>query len=936
MKYLPQYLFILITIFSLKLCYGQELPSIVKYTSDIYGGGNQNWMLDQNKTNSIYVANNEGLLEYNGSKWKLYPSPNETILRSVKVIGELVYTGCYMEFGFWKKNKTGFLEYHSLSQKIKHKLIDDEQFWNIIDYDQWVIFQSLNRIYIYDTSTQIFNIITPKSGILKSFKTLKGIYFQTISDGIFEIENGTAALVTNNELILDKKVLNIFDTNDGKLIQTQYSGFYILKEGQLYKTFENTTAFLQSTSIYTSLQLSNGYFAMGTISNGLYILDQTGSIVYHITQNKGLNNNTVLSLFEDTDKNLWIGLDNGIDCLNINSPVKSFFDKTGILGTVYTSIFFQNKLYIGTNQGLFLKNENSPNSFQIIPGTKGQVWNLYEYENTLFCGHDSGTFIIDNNIAKQIYNLSGTWKFEPNPNDKDQLIQGNYSGLSILKKTGNEWKYSHKISGFDYSSKYFETHNSNEIYISHEYKSIFRIVLNSAFTKTVEIQTYQTPSIGKNVALIKFNNIILFANKEGIFRLNDSSKTFEKDSVLSKVFEKDEYRSGKMIVDRSNKLWIFTKNNINYFTTGKISSHPKINTIPIPYSLNNSMLGYENIASIGENNYLIGTTDGYYAIDINDLKFNKYNIHLNSVYKSRTNSEIQYLSCNEEASIPYTFNNLTFDFSVPEYNKYMVAEYQHLLEGYFENWSEWQNNASVSFKNLPSGNYIFRVKAKVGNQLSENEIVYKFRIERPWYGSFSAIFIYVLLTIIIAYLIHKTYKTYYQAQKNKLIEDNKRELELKELEIEQELLRLKNEQLEQDVTSKNRELAASTMNLIKKNELLSAIKDDLKKTDDNSKNIKNVITTINKNISEEDTWDLFKEAFNNADKDFLKKIKSTHTTLTPNDLRLCAYLRLNLSSKEIAPLLNISVRSVEIKRYRLRKKMDLPHEQGLVEYILSI
>ena len=80
---------------------------------------------------------------------------------------------------------------------------------------------------------------------------------------------------------------------------------------------------------------------------------------------------------------------------------------------------------------------------------------------------------------------------------------------------------------------------------------------------------------------------------------------------------------------------------------------------------------------------------------------------------------------------------------------------------------------------------------------------------------------------------------------------------------------------------------------------------------------------------------MFKEAFDNADNDFLKKVKQAHSSLTPNDLRLCAYLRLNLSSKEIAPLLNISVRSVEIKRYRLRKKMDLSHEQGLVEYILA-
>jgi DNA-binding CsgD family transcriptional regulator len=172
----------------------------------------------------------------------------------------------------------------------------------------------------------------------------------------------------------------------------------------------------------------------------------------------------------------------------------------------------------------------------------------------------------------------------------------------------------------------------------------------------------------------------------------------------------------------------------------------------------------------------------------------------------------------------------------------------------------------------------------------------------------------------------------------KLIEENNRLLEIKELEIEQQLMKLENEKLILDVDLKNKELAATSMNLNSKNELLAFIKEDLKKTSEsnNSLSVKSVIRTINKNITEEDSWKVFKEAFDNADKDFLKKIKQAHSSLTPNDLRLCAYLRLNLSSKEIAPLLNISLRSVEIKRYRLRKKMDLHHEQGLVEYIISV
>jgi DNA-binding CsgD family transcriptional regulator len=194
-----------------------------------------------------------------------------------------------------------------------------------------------------------------------------------------------------------------------------------------------------------------------------------------------------------------------------------------------------------------------------------------------------------------------------------------------------------------------------------------------------------------------------------------------------------------------------------------------------------------------------------------------------------------------------------------------------------------------------------------------------------------------LIGVVLARIIHKAYKNYYKKKEDKLIEENNLLLEIKELENEQHMMRVRNEQLLGDVDAKSRELAASAMNLHNKNELLAIIKEDLKKTNkDDNRAVKSVISIINNNITEKDSWSVFKEAFENTDKDFLKKVKIAHPSLTPSDLRLCAYLRLNLSSKEIAPLLNISVRSVEIKRYRLRKKMDLSHEQGLVEYILAL
>ena len=212
---------------------------------------------------------------------------------------------------------------------------------------------------------------------------------------------------------------------------------------------------------------------------------------------------------------------------------------------------------------------------------------------------------------------------------------------------------------------------------------------------------------------------------------------------------------------------------------------------------------------------------------------------------------------------------------------------------------------------------------------------YSFSIMYPWYYSYWAIFIYFIIIVFLSLLINNLYTRYYRRKQIKYVEESKKELALKELSNTKALIEAKNDQLNQRIENKNRELAISTMSMIKKNTLLGSIKDQLVKVKEISE-LDRVVRNINKNINNDDDWNFFEEAFNNADQDFLKKIKDIHPKLTPNDLRLCAYLRLNLSSKEIASLLNISSKSVEIKRYRLRKRMNLEHGTNLISYILSV
>lgn len=927
-------LFFLTCLFCSTFITAQELSPVQNFTPSTYKGGNQNWGISQAVNKNIYVANDKGLLQFDGSEWRLYPSPNKTIMRSVNSIKNKIFTGCYMEFGFWEKDEFNNLKYTSLSSKLKIDLIEDEQFWNILNYERWVLFQSLHRIYVYDVEQESFTIITSETRIPKAFKIKDDIYFQKIGVGLFSIKNGVPVLLSDSEIIKQNDVVSILPLKNSILIQTQNKGSFTL-QGNKLKRWQASSNAIKNTSIYSSLKLKDGGLVFGTISNGIYYLNKKGETILHVNQENGLQNNTVLSLFEDADNNIWLGLDNGISVINLKSPIKVFNDITGVLGAVYASVVYNNTLYIGTNQGLFYKKVNSQESFRFIEGTKGQVWCLKKIDNTLFCGHNSGTFLIKNNKATLISTILGTWDIKPIAANKNLLLQGTYTGLSILEKKNNLWKLKNKLEGFHISSRYFEMLSKQQLFVSHEYKGVFKIVLNDDFTKVVSYKKDHSAPVSFNSSIAKYNKELLYLSNSGLFKYNNSEKKFKKDTILTKLlFDEDTYYSGKLI-NLDSDLWTFNSENIVLLSPAKLNKTLKSVKIPLPSSLRKSVTGYESISKITDKTYLIGNTSGYILLDMAKYRNTSYKVKINTIEKKDINNQVTSLSLVNKNKIKASENNLLFKYSVPIFNKYTEVRYQYKLKGMYNVWSKWSTISNVEFKNLSYGSYTFVVRAKVGKTILPSTATHTFKIDRPWYLSNLMLVVYLLLLLGFFVLMHFFYNRYYNRQRHRIIAKKQREFALLQLENDKVIMKLKNDKLKSEVQSKTRELANSTMSIVKKNELLREIKKELSQLKNNEA-VKPVIKIVNKNLTDARDWEMFQEAFNNTDRDFLKKVKLVHPSLTPNDLKLCAYLRLNLSSKEIAPLLNISPRSVEIKRYRLRKKMELPHKKSLVEYILEV
>jgi DNA-binding CsgD family transcriptional regulator len=912
----------------------QEIPPIQQYKSKISFAGNQNWMISQDEKGTIYTANNKGLLQFRGTNWKLNSSPNQSIIRSVKVIDEKICVGSYMDFGFWERSPNGELLYTSLAKELEVDILEDEQFWNIVKYSEKIIFQSLHRLIIVDIGNRDYQFVPTTNTLLKSYRVGNEIYFQESGMGLFEVKSGKAFLISDDKILHDNVIVGMYKVEGKLLLLTDKSGFFFLENNRLKKWEIEGEKSFEGYRLYSSLRLSDGSFAMGSIANGLIWIDAEGKVILELNKANGISNNTILTLFEDQNQNLWLGLDNGIDCVNVNSPFLEYNDDIGKIGAVYASARSGNYFYLGTNHGLYFRDINSRDDFRQIPGTEGQVWNLSSINGDLFCGHDLGTFHVVGTKATKIGNIPGTWAFKKHPKSNDLLLQGNYSGIHVLQKVNNSWVYKNKLKGFDISSRFFEMVNDTTLLVGHEYKGVFKLSINPEFDSVIETQIDESVKKGINAGLVKFDNEIFYFNPDGLFRYDKNELQFVKDSLLSAEIKPEEYITGKMIDDNNGHLWMFSKNRIHFLRRDVFSEQLRFESIFFETNIRKNVLGFEHVNKYDDSKYLIASGMGYLLIDMDKVEKIQPKIAIDNIQIKDNLQITSSIALLNDFELDYERNNIQIYFTATNYQKHQQVKYQYRLEGFDLLWSPWLESTDVSYSNLPSGSYVFSVRSRIGDQISELS-QFKFKVKPPWHLTRWMYVIYIIVVISILLIINRFYDAFYERERKKLIKRNQRKLQINELASQKKLMKIRNEQLQNDIENKNREIAIATMSTAKRNEFLNKIINELKALDDHPRIVR-LTKMINKNLKGNEDWEFFEKAFNNADKDFLKKVKKVHPTLTHNDLRLCAFLRLNLLSKEIAPLLNISVRSVEIKRYRLRKKMKLSRDESIVDHFVNL
>ncbi len=948
--------------------YSQELnlgfPPVKNYNKEEYKSGSQNWDV-LSFQHQVYFANDGGLMSFNGLEWQIHPTPNNTILRSIAASdSDTIYIGAQGELGYFVPNSNGQLTYTSLLDQLPESVSVNEV-WDLI-YHKGTLYArtKINQILKYNKG--VINTFGNKHPISNIALVNDEIWYHVAKEGIYRHDGHTTNLIENSEVLKDLEVVDILETSNNVFFLTEHNGIYTLNADKISKWDYNAEAYLKDKKISCGIVYKDEII-VGTKIGGALKIGPTGQTSLLLNKKNGLQNNSVTGLAISPSGSLWISSSNGISEINFNAKNEIFFPDGNLEGAVYDIEMWQDKILFCTSHGVYylaLQTYYNPlksKEFKLVKGTKGQAWGLDIIDNKLFCSHHDGAFQIKKDMTlKTLLNSTGAWKFTKL--DDHNIAIGTYTGVTVINNNKGTWTPSYTVPELNESSRIMVFDKYKNLWVSHPYKKVYKITFNENFNSSMLAEYDKNDGLNtdKRNYVFNFQDECIVTNETGVYKYSSDSNSF----ILAPKFQKD-FPPGnhlKNILKIKDAYWTIAANG-----TGLINIDDKgisIKHISNSQNDNNFIGGFENFYPLSDSVLLICTDKGVNEFTKSSTTLVDNKTALSSITLPLQHDSLVYAGHGtpKDLHLKTKENSILFHYISEDGS----TLYSHKLDGLDEIWSNWAESNRKEYNNLPHGSYTFLVKSMSDTYQVSKEAAFHFTIKTPWHKSILAYLLYGLLVVagLVSLLLipRKKYeenKAILESQKKeteeemmkvkqeteeevlKLKQEKEREMEDIRIAAEYEMERVKREKLEAEILFKNKELAMSTMNLLQKNETLTAIRSEVEKVIKNikdpqaKKEARKIINLLRSDDRLEDDWNNFSIHFDQAHHQFLERLKKKYSNLTPKDQKLCAYLRMNLSTKEIAPLLKISVRGVEISRYRLRKKLELDKEINLNSFMMD-
>jgi signal transduction histidine kinase/ligand-binding sensor domain-containing protein len=753
---------ILITV----LCFGiveaeeKGLPLIKNYTPEMYNAQGQNWAILQDNNGFMYFGNTDGnVLQYDGVNWRQIPVTNGSIVRSLAIDSiNKIYVGAQNEVGYLVPDSIGQYQYISLLSEIDSAYQNFGNVWQIHITPEYLYFSTRKYLFRRDSFGN-YKIWEAKTTFHASFYIKDfGIFVHQMDIGLMTVEGDSLKLLPQGERFNNDWVYVVlpFDKNR-LLIGSRKSGLFLYDERSIVKFQTKANEWLIENHLYHGIKLRDENFALGTLRNGILILNKSGDVIDVVDKYSGLLDENAWYIYQDIAGSLWLALNRGISRLDYPSPFTFFDERNSLDGNVQDIVRHKNKLYAATGLGLYCLEESedglSHSKFKLIPGLKSQCWAILSMPDALLVSCNHGIFEYKSGLFKNITKKSA-WQMSQSVRNPNRIYLGLDEGVSSIYKSNAGWIDEGRIPGIKVEARTIAQDDSGNLWIGSVYEGVLKV--NIEDINNPIIKYYDTkdglPSPKYNL-VYKNKTDVIFGTTHGIFTFDNDFQQFKSVKIDGDL---DHYLSDTtsytiLQPDENENIW-FNHLEKPAFAKNKNGVYDIVckNFLSIP---NSSIFTFYS-----EKNGItwIGGTNGILRYDAKINSDSQFPI-LTFVRRVIVNNKLVLFGGDEsnrliKKSLPFTSNELRFEFASPDYRDESANYFQYMLNGLEKSWSEWSSETKRDYTNLSPGDYDFRVRTKnIFEQISPIAS-YSFTILAPWYRTWWAYSGFFILLVLCLYL----------------------------------------------------------------------------------------------------------------------------------------------------------------------------------------
>ena len=757
------------------------IPLLRNFLPREYRAPAQNWTYLEDGRGVVYVGNNAGVLEYDGSTWRLIPTPNRTVVRSLAADAQgRIFVGAKNEFGYLEADPLGRMRYLPLEGLVEPGARNFADIWGILPTPEGVYFSARDYLFRYDGRT--VRTWKAETTFTLSWLVHGQVHLYERSRGPVRLEGDRLVTLPGGERFA-KELVNFMVPWGGALLAgTSHQGLFLF-DGTGFRPFPtDADPYFRTCVITNGVLLADGNLAVSSHTGGCFILDREGRLRLHLDRRSGLQDEMIHRLYADHRSRLWLALNRGITRVEWPSPLTTFGEEAGLEGTVLSLFRFEGTLYAGTSKGVYTLEREQPQEakdgpnpafgplwrFRKVEGIHGPVWTLLPVRGRLLAGNALGVFALARGRAEALL-LTGpdrdVFSLLPSRQDPGRLYVGMATGLASMRWTGTRWREEGRLTSLKAEVRSMAELEDGTLWLGTQASGVLRLVPPRRWGASTppQVESFGTaqglPSMAHNFVK-ELSTGLVFTTHKGFYRFNGFARRFEPDPRFAGLFPRGPRFADGVTEGPGGRIWM------NAADDGSLERETGC-AAPGPgggYTFEGEpwkRLGDATIYAIcpeAGGVVWVGGPDGLVRCDPAQEKPIPWSVPPLVRKVSGPGDRILYGGAGAWSalgSLPYASNTLRFEFAAPAGAPEGPALFQVKLEGCDKDWSSWTAETFRDYTRLGEGGYTFQVRSRSGSGQVSPVAAVAFSIRPPFYRAWWAWLVYVGLAGALVHFLVK-------------------------------------------------------------------------------------------------------------------------------------------------------------------------------------